>query len=712
MIGLLLATAMAAPVDVRVLQHGDATPLSDAEITVDGEASLTTGADGRLELELTDGPHVLLLSTINHRPATVELVVPLDGPLRVFLHPLSAPGEIVVEAFRPTADLSRHVVDAEMAFETPGTYDDAVRLVASLPGVNVQREYSPSAGEVSVRGSLPGDNRTFLDGIEVPYLYHFNQYASVFPASQLDQLELFSSTFGPRYGDAVGAVIEAVSRTDRPEAVTGSAMVNFVMVGADVRAPVSPKWWVSVGARRSYQDLVTRETAQFPLWPSFYDFTVRAQHEDDRGRQTGLFAAGAGDRYERIVGELDILDPWEATTRPTIDHDRGFQLVGASHRWKLGRMVGAVLHDHSRAEVEAIGHDRQRSVGVPMRLDLGDDVSTQVRWEAGAEVRPQWSSLDLTDAGLAGPLVTRESPAMTWGEDVVGSRLRLQAAAYSTVHLRLGRLRLMPGLRVGVDSSGWAPLIEPRLAMRLRVADQTELRVSGGRFQQRPDDATLQVFPDLPTTDSWQVGLGIDQTVVGRLEISAEGYYKHLSHVLFQPPDGPPEVFDTGAAYGAELAVRYRMRETLFLWGWFAWSRSTVEADGSTLSTVADQPFAGGFVLSWNVLPRFNVALRYRGATGLPYTPIEGSAYDATRDAWSPRYQTAYSARLPGYHKVDLHLAYTFPFKRWSLALSADLWFVPPQSAQLYPTWNHDFTEQDWVKGPVLFPLLGLRATF
>ena len=66
-----------------------------------------------------------------------------------------------------------------------------------------------------MRGSQPGDNRYYLDGIEIPYLYHFNQYASVFPASQVGTLELFPSTFSARYGDAVGAIVEAQSRLER-----------------------------------------------------------------------------------------------------------------------------------------------------------------------------------------------------------------------------------------------------------------------------------------------------------------------------------------------------------------------------------------------------------------------------------------------------------------------------------------------------------------
>src|SRR5690606_18883409 len=95
----------------------------------------------------------------------------------------------------------------------------------------------------------------YLDGVEIPYLYHFNQYASVLPTSLIDELELFSSTFGAQYGDAVGAVVEARSRDEMPAAPHGHVAMNFFTVGGSLRAPVSEKWWVGLAARRSYQDL-------------------------------------------------------------------------------------------------------------------------------------------------------------------------------------------------------------------------------------------------------------------------------------------------------------------------------------------------------------------------------------------------------------------------------------------------------------------------
>ena len=106
------------------------------------------------------------------------------------------------------------------------------------------------------------------------------EYASVFPASQLDTLELFPMAFGPAYGDATGAIVEARSRADAPQSIHGQVHTSFVMGGADVRAPIGKDLWFSAGGRRSYLDLAGESNTQYPEWPRFHDFNLRLEHGD------------------------------------------------------------------------------------------------------------------------------------------------------------------------------------------------------------------------------------------------------------------------------------------------------------------------------------------------------------------------------------------------------------------------------------------------
>lgn len=721
MTGLLLLASLAGAAEVSgvVRLRGSGDPIEGITVrTTDESVSVETGARGQFALDLPEGDALLWFESEDYAPISVELSVPSD-PLSVFLEP-SRVHEIIVESFRETAHTARHVVDAEMALETPGTLEDSVRLVQSLPGVSVRREYSPGQAELSVRGSQPGENRYMLDGVDVPYLYHFNQYASVFPTTQIDTLELFPSTFGSAYGDAVGAVIDAKSVVEQPNAVHGSVAMSTIMGSASVSAPLEKgDWWLSGSGRRSYQDLINGSTAQFTLWPVFGDFSLRAGR-DANGKRIQMFAWGGGDSYDRAVGELDLLDTVEANAAPTFSYRRAFQVVGVQtgRNGETGqsRMVNAVVHDRLSGEVTGNGTELLETLRLNHRTDVGHQlVSETLRVEAGWSGRADWTQLEVVDPGPATFQVAQEAPALARGVPVDAQRVRVRGAGYAELHWQQGNWRMMPGLRVPLDSMALAQLPEPRLALRWRGADQSALKLSFGRYNQAP--ATEHLIegtgdPDLPVITAWQASGGIEQTFANRLEVSLDGYYKNLQNPLWLVPDGPAISADRGDAWGVELVSRYRMREVFFLWGWLAYSRSTLDLPEGRVPTNGDQPFTAGVVASWDPGKGWNIGMRYRYGSGLPYTPMSGSIYEATHDSWLPVPGATNSARLPQYQKLDLHFEKKWTFDRWMLSIYVEGWFVPKSSAQLYPTWNYDYREQGWVVGPTFLPLLGGRATF
>lgn len=730
MISWWFALASAAELDVRVGEQEDGDAVAGARVEV-GDETWTTDARGRVRVDVDGaGPWSLVVAAEGRQTTTVE-VSDAVRPVRVFLAKGLGNYEIVVEGLKLTADPSRHVVDGEQALETPGTLDDAIRLVQSLPGMTVQREYSPTSGDLAVRGAQPGESRYYLDGIEIPYLYHFNQYASVFPASQVADLELFPSTFSARYGDAVGGIVEARSRLDVPDGVSGSAHMNFVMFGGDVRVPLSRpspgeegeegdlsrRWWLSAAGRRSYQDLAGEQTAQFTVWPTFYDVVARVERGNaDNG--LGFFAVAAGDGYTRAVGELDVLDPLESTTTPSLAYREGYQLAGVRRQWDRGntrgRLVGALVHHQRRGELSSTGRERLEAWTVSSRTDV------QVRpaqgpwaFDLGYEVNAERTALLVESGGRDGVRVAEEAPALARGVDVDDALLRARAGLYGTAHWTLGRARLMPGLRLSADTTRAEARADPRFALRWQAHDNAMFKIGGGRYTQRARTEYLigQTDP-LPTTESWQVSAGWEQAIAGRLEVGVEGYFKALRNPLRFPIDGPAEVVPRGDAMGVEVLTRYRLREVFFLWGWVALQRTRlIDEAGAISPTNGDQRWSGGVVASWDI-GRWNLGARYRFAQGLPFTPIDGAVYDGSRDGWDPIPGPVNSARLPAYQKLDLRVAHRWDLKGWSLQAVLELWYVPPASTQLYPIWNFDFTEQDWVLGPGILPLVGVRAKF
>lgn len=710
-----VVSAAAAPVSLVILDAaGD--PVGAQNIVVSGQ-TVVTDQRGRVSVDLPEGTSVVQIAVPGYAVIRRSLAAPSARPVRVVLRASEASLELVVEGERITPHVSRHVVDAEKAEETPGALDDAVRLVQSLPGVTVQREYSPTSGALSVRGAAPQDSRYFLDGIEIPYLYHFNQYASVFPTSQIGQLELLPSTFSAAYGDATGAVVDARSKLDAPASTRGNAHLNFVMVGGDVRAPLGDGWWVSVSGRRSYQDLVGEQSPQYPVWPVFHDGVVRLERGDAKNG-TGMFAMTAGDGYQRALDELDLLGPVEAEASPIVAYREAFQIVGAHHRFQdsavSGRVVAAVVHHRREGALAALGQERLDAWTGVVRADLEGRLRRRVAWDGGVELRAGETSLAVAPAGSEALRVARELPALARGEAVDGVLLRRQLGVYGTARLGDERVLVMPGVRVDHDDSGGGPQLNPRVSARFSPNETTAIKLAGGRYTQRPRSEHLFVGagdPALPTTTSLQVAGGVEQRLGAGVELSVDAYVKAISAPVLFPVGAPAFAADAGEAAGVEVLARYRLRERLFVAGWVGAQRATVAVDGRSFAADGDQRFAGGFVASWDV-GRYNLGLRYRGASGLPFTQLEGSVYDASADQWVATIGDQNSVRMPAYHKVDLRAAGTWDLRGVLLTLSAEVWIVPRSAAQLYPTWNFDYSEQAWVVGPTVLPLLGAKASF
>ena len=296
------------------------------------------------------------------------------------------------------------------------------------------------------------------------------------------------------------------------------------------------------------------------------------------------------------------------------------------------------------------------------------------------------------------------------------ARTRLAGGLYADIALRSDDLTVIPGVRFPFDTLMAPQLPEPRLAVRLRLRDQVRLKFAAGRYQQAPSTPNLLPGtgdPDLPITGSWQVSAGLESTIANRLELLVDVYGKTLEDPLIHPVDAPARTTSAGRAMGVELVSRYRLLEVIFLRAWVALARSQVRAaDGSWRPADGDQPLIAGLVGSWDIDDVWTLGVRYRYGSGLPYTPVQDSLYDAGTDSWLPIAGPLNGARLPAYQKVDVRLARDIVWDRWTLNIAGELWYVPRSSAQLYPTYNFDYSEQGFVIGPTLLPLLSARATF
>jgi len=322
-----------------VRAKGSRDPLpARISVTGDGQraqATAVTDKDGGFSISVPSNvPIGLNITSPGFSPETLIVPPEASEKLLIWLEPVAPEAVIITADGAEREHVYATTLPRQMVEQTPGTYNDAVRLVQSMPGVVQTAEYSPKAGFIAVRGTGPGDNRFFLDGIDIPYLFHFQQYASVVPTSLLEEITLYPSTFRPSWGNALGAIVDARTRDFRPEVLGADVNVNLIMAGGSVEAPVGDYGTFAAGGRRSYFDNLSAGSAEYTVWPIFWDYHVRYDHRLETGRRLGLFAYGAGDAYERFALDRRDPDPVVEPNQELITVGQRFHALGA--RCSLG----------------------------------------------------------------------------------------------------------------------------------------------------------------------------------------------------------------------------------------------------------------------------------------------------------------------------------------------------------------------------------------
>ncbi len=135
--------------------------------------------------------------------------------------------DVEVQGEKPPREPTRHAIAAEGISRIPGTNGDAIRGHRQHAGRG-----SPAGrcdGMLIVRGSSPNDTAVFVDGTDIPMVYHFGGLSSVIPTEMLEKLDFYPGNFGPQYGRAMGGVVD---------------------VGGAFAAQRSPRWSVAIRSGR------------------------------------------------------------------------------------------------------------------------------------------------------------------------------------------------------------------------------------------------------------------------------------------------------------------------------------------------------------------------------------------------------------------------------------------------------------------------------
>jgi TonB family protein len=712
----------------RIIERGTRSPVVAASIDAEG-VTAETDTDGRFNLRgLPVGPVRIRVVSPAHHDLLVDEVIE-QGKVKEVEYRMNrrryGAFEAVVRGQRERKELAVHEVSVDELTTVPGTQGDVLKVIQDFPGV----ARAPfGLGLLIVRGSSPQDTVVYMDGVQIPLLFHFLALTAVVNSDVISGLDFFPGNFSAYYGNAMGGAVEIHTRDPKHE-WHGAGHVDLYDGAAMVEGPVGDgSFFASV--RRSWVDQVLKAVVPTGLTvaPIFYDYQVKYVHSL-WGGQGSIFAFGSSDA-------LDILDQNTARVL-SFDSEIQFHRLAArwqrgfAHSWRNDAVLSFGYDDTGTEAVNAIKIDAT-TWSANLRDTLSYRPSDRLTLELGTDSSLRYFSYDVT-------LPNFGQPGAAFGNGGLGANPPVNANAsggwaqpgfFASATVALGsRWRVQPGLRFDSNSrieSGTSWWFDPRLSVYFTAGPKTVLKAGVGLYSEPPQPQDLTVRfgnPGLTYQRSFQYSVGVDQKLPFQTDLELTLYDKYMYQLVTDTNatlNGDAlnlSNLGKGRSYGVELLLRRQIMRGFYGWLAYTLSRSTrlddpsVDTSGYHLYDF-DQTHILTLIASYQTEHNWTFGTRLRYTSGDPYTPFVNGIFNANNGSYTCIPGNPDTARAPAFFQADARIDRRFVYDRWSFTGYLDVQNATNRAnpEALFPNFNCQ--GYSTLTGLPIFPTLGLRAEF
>jgi TonB family protein len=666
--------------------------------------------------------------------------------------PAPAPGPVDTVDVRgrpkPRRETNQTTIRAEQARKVAGTQGDVLKVVQNLPGVS---RPPVASGQIVVWGSAPRDTRIYVDGVDIPALYHGSGLRSVINSDLVSSIDLVPGAFGAEYGRGLGGLVRVETRA-LPKGTHGYVGADTLDGSALVSTELGDRARIAIAARQSWLDRLLAATSArdvgdfFPI-PRYRDGQVKATLDLRRRESIDAVLLGATDELTRTVPSPD-----PASTRSEANHT-GF--------WRAYVRYTNIAEDGDTAIVTPFfGRDTsslaQHFGPNPANLDIDSKrygLRASLRSKLGAVVSlttgldtlgsdsdiARVGSLTLParegDIAVFGQPPGAEVAADTWHTNIV------DVAPHAYADVRLGPVTVTPGVRFdafliegsrktprigSTPSIGFSRLetaIAPRLSARWEVAPRLALTAAYGTYHQAPEPEDLSpVFgtPDLALSRATHVTVGESLRITSTLTADVVAFDKTMKDLVVRSRLTNPLLARAltqngeGRSYGVQFLLRQELWSGFFGWVSYAISRSERrnEGDETWRAFDFDQPHVLSIVASQEV-GAWSFGARFRYASGNPRTPVVASSYDARSDRSDPLFGAQNSIRIPAFWQLDVRIDRSFRLGETTrLLLFADVQNVTNRKNAEELIYSASFRQRGTISGLPTVAVIGGRLDF
>lgn len=748
------AAAPAAPEVVvgRVREQGTRLPLADAAIAFpDLGLELRADAQGRFGVpRLAPGVYRVRAVSPTHKPETVEAAVRPGEQTTIsfYLEPLiDDPFVTVVRGARRQTSVSRVTLAGRELTTVPGTFGDPVRVVQNLPGL-ARAPYI--AGALLIRGAAPEDSGTYLDGVEIPQLFHFLGGPSVLNPEFIERVDYYAGNADARYGRLIAGAVDISSRSTQTQRLRGSVDLNLLNAALFVATPVSERVSIAAAVRRSYIDallppiLAASSRKATTVVPVYYDYQGRVEVRLRGTDRLSLLVFGSDDQLDIATNE-----PEDDTAIDFGAKLRFHRLVATWQRSFAGGRGSSRLQPFIGVENVGFGAGATRvdilSLGGGLREDaeLRLGPAALLRW--GVDVELRQASFD---AQIPLPAPYRNPAAPIGGNDggppgggsgltaevqpVRVDQLLGSVGGYLGAILDLtGRLQVLPSVRVEgffYYEKNLRLAVDPRLTARYRLDTATVLKGGAGLYTKAPEPQESNAFtgnPNLVLAHAAQFSAGVERTLfVPELLLDAQLYFNYrydnpvrTEEVIVGAEGVRPRRWVSdgeGSSYGLELLLKHDVTRRLY--GWVAytlsWARQQQLAGDPPARFAFDQRHILTLVGSYRFGRGWETGLRFRLVSGRPRTPVLGGLLDGDGGFYSPILGAEGAGDEPLFHQLDLRVEKSWLFDLWRFSVYLDVQNVYNAENPEATLYDYRFREAGPLRGLPLLPTLGVKGSF
>ncbi|MDB5048300.1 MAG: hypothetical protein JWO30_1371 [Fibrobacteres bacterium] len=557
--------------------------------------------------------------------------------------------KVLVRAQRaPKRSLGKSTVSAKLIKRMPGLAEaDVIRSIQALPGVVASSDFST---KIYVRGGGSDQNLILLDKAVVYSPVHFFGLFSTFLVEGIDEVNFYKGGFPPEYGNRLSSVLDIKSREGGKDSANtwfkGSGLkISTFASQANVEGRQGPFRWL-IAARRTYIDQVLgvlrdQGLTDLDLNYFFYDLQGNVHYDIDKNK--GLMLSWYNGR--------DLLDftPFKVEWGNTVIPVNYSQVI--SKDWST-QATASYSHFSQKFGLENIFEFYNRIITANYKQSFEYSGLDAHRLTMGVDLN--WMETIFTNDQIIAKIKVRDYTAFFLNSLFLQDKWTV------------GDAELTGGLRVTHSTTLDEPGLEPRVSLKYKLPHNQSLDFHTGYYLQYVNSIQFSDQENLnefyypakkvstrtvePTSSLlFSAGYGADK-VLGQWDMTLEGYYKTLNHlVIFAPNETPDSVQNNvdlslgdlfkeaeGYSYGFEASLR---RPEGRVFGGLSYSNGTSvireEFNPNSYFPSWHQPhsvkadlavnFTGkdGFWLKKNTkYLRMSTQLKY--ATGLPYTEYIG----------------------------------------------------------------------------------------